>query len=406
MAIMDVLNSLEEIKDWQEETYKYLHSHPELSMQEEETRQFIFEKLQEFGYQTQLIGGGVVGVLSKGQGPKVLFRADIDALPVKEESGLSYTSTVEKIDNEGNTVPVMHACGHDMHIAAGLGAAWALAKHKEQWSGTYIALFQPGEEIAAGAKAMLEDALYEKIPHPEIALTQHVLTEPAAGKVGLMSGAFLSTAASLKIIIKGKGAHGSMPHMSIDPIVIGSAIVNRLQTIVAREVDPFKFAVVSVGSFQAGIKANIIPDTATLLVNVRAYSDEVKGQLIHAIERIVIAECQAGNCQFEPDIEISDNFPLTNNDKKLAKALTNSFEKYLGKDNVVEYLPMTASEDFSYLPRALDIPYLYWGFGAFTEEQTVYANHNPKFAPAIHPTLETGTKAAIVAILTYLGKDN
>ena len=223
MAIKEILESLEEIKDWQEETYKHLHSHPELSMQEVETAQFIFKTLESYGYQTQKIGGGVVGILENGQGPKILFRADIDALPVKEESGLDYASTVVMEDLEGNQVPVMHACGHDMHITAGLGAAWALAQHQDKWSGTYIALFQPGEETAQGAKAMLADGLLDKIPHPEIALAQHVLTEPVAGQVGTMSGPFLSTAASIKIIIKGKGAHGSMPHLSIDPIVIGSA---------------------------------------------------------------------------------------------------------------------------------------------------------------------------------------
>lgn len=404
MAIRDVLSHLNDIKDWQEESYKHLHSHPELSMQERETVAYIEDKLKTFGYVTQKIGGGLVGILENGPGETVLFRADIDALPVKEETGLDYASTVETIDLDGNRVPVMHACGHDMHIAAALGAAWALANHKEEWTGTYIALFQPGEEIAAGAKSMLEDGLLEKIPHPDIALAQHVLTEPVAGKVGVMSGPFLSTAASVKIVIKGKGAHGSMPHMSIDPIVIGSAIVTRLQTIVAREVDPFQFAVVTVGAFNAGLKANIIPEEATLLLNIRAYSDQVKEQLIDAIERIARAECQAGNCQEAPLIEVYDNFPLTDNSPEVVEKVKVSFENYLGTEQVVSYHPMTASEDFSAIPRALKIPYFYWGFGGFTEDQAVFANHNPKFALAIHPTLETGTKAAVVAILTYLGK--
>lgn len=404
MAIRDVLSHLNDIKDWQEESYKHLHSHPELSMQERETVAYIEDKLKTFGYVTQKIGGGLVGILENGPGETVLFRADIDALPVKEETGLDYASTVETIDLDGNRVPVMHACGHDMHIAAALGAAWALANHKEEWTGTYIALFQPGEEIAAGAKSMLEDGLLEKIPHPDIALAQHVLTEPVAGKVGVMSGPFLSTAASVKIVIKGKGAHGSMPHMSIDPIVIGSAIVTRLQTIVAREVDPFQFAVVTVGAFNAGLKANIIPEEATLLLNIRAYSDQVKEQLIDAIERIARAECQAGNCQEAPLIEVYDNFPLTDNSPEVVEKVKVSFENYLGTEQVVSYHPMTASEDFSAIPRALKIPYFYWGFGGFTEDQAVFANHNPKFAPAIHPTLETGTNAAVVAILTYLGK--
>lgn len=404
MAINDVLESLHSIKEWQEDTYKFLHSHPELSMQEEKTSQFIFETLQAYGYGVQMIGGGVVGVLENGSGPKVLFRADIDALPVKEETGLDYASKVVMKDLDGNTVPVMHACGHDVHIVAGLGAAWALANHLSEWRGTYIALFQPGEEIAAGAKSMIEDGLFEKIPHPELALSQHVLTEPVSGQVGALSGPFLSSAASLKVTIYGKGAHGSMPHLSIDPVVIGASVVTKLQSIVSREVDPFKFAVVSVGSFQSGLKANIIPDKATLLLNIRTYDEEVQKQVIDSIRRIVTSECNAGGCIIEPTVEIYDEYPLTDNDPQITKEVTEAFQKYLGKDRVSNYHPMTASEDFSYIPRALEIPYLYWGFGGFTKEQEVYANHNPKFAPAIQPTLTTGTEAAVVAILRYLGK--
>ncbi|MBM7637012.1 amidohydrolase [Streptococcus saliviloxodontae] len=404
MTLRKILSSLGEIRDWQEETYKYLHAHPELSMQESETAAFIEKTLISYGYETQLIGGGVVGVLKNGEGATVLFRADIDGLPVKEETGLDYASQVEMADTDGQTVPVMHACGHDTHITAGLGAAWALAQHREAWSGTYIALFQPGEEIAAGAKAMLADGLVERIPKPDVALAQHVLTSPEAGKVGSKTGPFLSSAASLKVLIKGRGAHGSMPNLSIDPIVIGSAIVSKLQSIVAREVDPFKFAVVTVGSFQAGLKANIIPETATLLLNIRAYDEEVKEQLLSSIRRIVLAECQAGGCLEEPEISVFDDFPLTSNDATVQERVASAFGTYLGQDNVVTYEPLTASEDFSYLAQAFDVPYLYWGFGGFVEGQEVYPNHSPKFAPAIHPTLETGTKAALIAAYSYLGK--
>lgn len=405
MSIQQVLQSLDKIQEWQEETYKFLHRHPELSMQETQTAQLIFDCLQGYGYQTQLIGGGVVGILQNGEGPTVLFRADMDGLPIKEETGLDYASQVVMRDLNGDMVPVMHACGHDVHIVAGLGAAWALATYRDEWQGTYIALFQPGEEIAAGAKAMIEDGLFEKIPRPDLALGQHVLTEPVAGKVGTRSGSFLSSAASLKITVYGQGAHGSMPHLSVDPIVIASSIVMRLQTIVAREVDPFQFAVVSVGSFQAGLKANIIPDTATLLVNIRTYNETVQQQVLDSIKRIVHAECEAGGCTRKPEIEVFDRYPLTDNDPQITVEVTQAFETYLGKGRVVAYQPMTASEDFSYIPRALNIPYLYWGFGGFTEEQEIYANHNPKFAPAIQPTLRTGTEAALVAILRYLGTE-
>ncbi|MCC9772281.1 amidohydrolase, partial [Streptococcus agalactiae] len=225
MSVQSVLESLIMIKEWQEETYKYFHSHPELSMQEKNTSQFIYKTLLSYGYQTLRIGGGVVGILENGDGPKVLFRADMDALPVKEETGLEYASKVVMKDLDGKTVPVMHACGHDVHIVAGLGAAWALANHLSEWQGTYIALFQPGEEIAAGAKSMIKDGLFEKIPHPDLALSQHVLTEPISGKVGTLAGPFLSSATSLKITVYGKGAHSSMPHLSIDPIIIACDIV-------------------------------------------------------------------------------------------------------------------------------------------------------------------------------------
>ncbi|MGT2948895.1 amidohydrolase [Streptococcus devriesei] len=403
MILQTVLASLEEIKDWQEEAYKHLHANPELSMQEHETCAFIEKTLESYGYETQAIGGGIVGVLKNGNGPTVLFRADIDALPVKEETSLPYASTVKAVDADGQTVPVMHACGHDLHITAGLGAAWALAQHQGGWSGTYIALFQPGEEIAAGAKAMLADGLVDKVPQPDVALAQHVLTSPAAGKVGTKVGAFLSSAASVKVVIHGKGAHGSMPNLSIDPIVIGSAIVSKMQTIVAREVDPFQFAVVTVGSFQAGLKANIIPSEATLLLNIRAYDENVKQDLLAAIERIVLGECQAGGCVEKPDIEVFDSYPLTDNDAQVTEKVRTAFETYLGKDRVITYQPMTASEDFSYLAQAFGVPYLYWGFGGFTEGQAVYPNHSSYFAPAIQPSLTTGTQAAIIALWAYLG---
>lgn len=404
MTITTMLKSIDLMKAELEETYKHFHAHPELSMQEVKTRTKIAELLRDYGYTVQEIGGGVVGVLENGVGPKVLFRADIDGLPLKEVSNLPYASTVEMTNAQGVTVPVMHACGHDFHITAGLGTARALAENKDLWQGTYIALFQPGEEIAAGARAMVDDGLVNKIPKPDIALAQHVMPNPVAGKIGTTAGPFLSSAASAKIIIKGKGAHGSMPNLGIDPIVIGASIVNKLQTIVSREVDPFNFAVVTVGSFQAGAVANIIPNEATLLLNIRAYNEDIKAQLIKSIERIVIAECQAGGAQEEPEISFYDNYPLTDNDPEVTDKVTEAFKTYLGEDNVIPYKPFPASEDFSTIADALGAPYLYWGFGGYTPNQEVFPNHSPHFVPALQPTLETGTKAALIAALTYLAK--
>jgi len=353
-AAQEVLKGLDAANTWQEELYVHLHKHPELPMQEVETAAGITRRLESYGYAVQQIGGGVVGVLENGEGPTVLFRADIDALPVEENTGLPYRSEVPG---------VMHACGHDLHITAGLGAASLLAESMDAWSGTYIALFQPGEETAAGAKSMVADGLVDKVPRPDVALGQHVLTAPQSGKVGTIAGPMLSTAASIKVTVYGKGSHGSMPHLGIDPVVLASSIVMRLQGIVAREISPFKFAVVTVGSLQAGTKANIIPDRAVLQLNIRAYDLGVRDHLLASIERIVKAECEASASPQPPEIEVYDFYPLTDNDPELTAKVTAAFVEVLGADRVVQMDPITASEDFSTIPDAFGIPYSYWGFG-------------------------------------------
>lgn len=401
-----VLNHLGDVTAWQEELYQHLHRHPELSMQEVETVAEISRRLTSYGYDVQQIGGGVVGVMANGPGPTVLFRADIDGLPVQEATGLPYASSATAVGADGVEVPVMHACGHDLHIVAGLGAAALLARHKDAWSGTYVALFQPAEETAAGARSMVDDGLVDKIPRPDVALGQHVLTEPAAGEVGTIAGPMLSTGASIRVTVHGKGSHGSMPHLGVDPVVLAAAIVTRLQTIVAREIAPSQFGVVTVGSLQAGTKANIIPDSATLLLNIRAYDDAVRETLIAAIERIVTAECQSANSPKPPQIELYESYPLTDNDAGVTEQVTKAFVEHFGEDRVKQLAPITASEDFSVLPGAFGIPYTYWGFGGFTPDQTAYPNHNPAFGPAMQPTLTTGTEAAVSAVLAYLGKDN
>lgn len=405
MSDFDIEQAVKKLGSWQEETYKWLHAHPELSMTETETRDFIYQQLQDFGYQTQKIGGGVVGVLKNGAGQTTLFRADIDGLPVKEETGLEYASTITRRDQDGNEVPVMHACGHDVHITAGLGAARVLAENRQVWSGTHIALFQPGEETAEGAKSMVTDGLVEKLPRPDVAFGQHVLADPMpTGSVGTHAGAILSTGVSLKITVHGKGSHGSMPHMGVDPVVLASAIVLRLQTIVSREIDPFKMAVLTVGSLQAGSKSNIIPERATLLVNIRAYDIEVRKHLLEAIKRMVNAECEAAGTPEPAQFELYDSYPLTNNDAETTKRVTDAFTAHFGSERVGDCGEVPASEDFSTIPDAFGIPYCYWGLGGFREEDPKFPNHNPKFAPIMQPTLATGTEAAVVAILAWLGK--
>lgn len=400
----DLASVIKDIQADSERLYKHFHQNPELSMLETKTVETIVDELESYGYSVQQIGGGVVGVLENGDGETILFRADIDGLPVKEETGLEYASTKTQQDAEGVMQPVMHACGHDFHIAAGLGAARILAENRDAWTGTYIALFQPGEETAEGATSMVEDGLADKIPTPSVALGQHVLTDPVAGKVAVAAGPVLSTGASIAVKVFGVGTHSSMPHLGIDPVVLASTIVVRLQTIIARELAPNEFGVVTVGSVQAGTKANIIPDSATLQINVRAYSDETRKQLIKAVDRIVRAECAASASPREPEIIDYDEYPLTDNDAVVAESVRKSFINQFGEDRVEVFVPATASEDFSNIPRAFGIPYCYWGVGGFTEDQEVYANHNPKFAPALQPTLQTAIEAATSAALGFLGK--
>ena len=259
LALDEVLSRLGATRPWQEELYLHLHAHPELSLHEVKTRALIAARLTELGYQVHLVGGGVVGVLANGAGPVVLSRADIDGLPVTEVTGLPYASTDTAVDETGATVGLMHACGHDAHITCLLGAAALLAAEPAAWSGTFIALFQPAEETAAGARAMVLDGLTDVIPRPDVAFGQHVLGH-TAGVLATQAGPVLSAGDSIKITVFGKGSHGSMPHLGVDPVVLASAIVLRLQSIVAREIAPGEFAVVTVGALQAGSKSNVITD--------------------------------------------------------------------------------------------------------------------------------------------------
>lgn len=394
--------------EWQRDLYLDFHRHPELSMAEHRTAQIIEEELAGIGYAVQRIGGtGVVGVLHNGEGSCVLSRADIDALPVTEQTGLPYSSTVDG---------VMHACGHDLHTSALLGAAKVLANNRSSWNGTHIALFQPGEETAAGAQAMVDDGLVEKVPHPDVALSQHVMVGEA-GVLETTAGPILSQGDSLKITVYGRGAHGSMPHNSVDPVVLAASIVLRLQTIVAREIPPGKFAVVTVGASNAGTKSNIIPDRAELLLNLRSYEPAVRQTMITAIKRIVTAECEASGSPTAPEFEFYDQFPLTHNDAAVNDLVTEAFINHFGPDRVRTAQPVTASEDFSNIPNAFGIPYTYWTVGGTDPEQyreaaakgtvgsDIPGNHSPFFAPVIDPTLEAATRAHVVAALAYLGQE-
>jgi hippurate hydrolase len=405
----DFLNDLDdELLTRLRGVYRELHQQPELSLEEHNTAERIEAELNSLDVEVQRIGGtGVVAMIRNGAGPTVLARADTDALPVSEQTGLDYASEVEG---------AMHACGHDMHVATLLGAIELLVNHKDAWAGTYIGLFQPAEETAQGAQAMLDDGLVEKIPTPDVAFSQHVMPTEA-GTIGTSPGPVLSAGDSLKITVYGRGAHGSMPHNSVDPVVLASSIVMRLQTIVSRETQPGQFAVVTVGALNAGSKSNIIADRAELLLNLRTYDAALREQIMAAIERIVRAECQAAGSPQEPEFEYYDQFPLTDNDPTVNAKVTEAFTEAFGADAVYETKPYTASEDFSRIPNAFGIPYAYWFVGSVEPEkyrraveqgtvsQDIPANHSPFFAPEIDPTLEIGIRTQVVAALAYLAQD-
>ena len=304
----NVMTGIDEVQPWQEEFYKDLHRHPDVWGEEARTAEKVTKKLQEIGADEILqIGGGVVGIIRNGEGRRVLFRADMDALPVTEATGLEYTST-----EPGKA----HVCGHDAHVASALGAAALLARNKSEWSGTYLALFQPGEETGKGAQAMIDDGLVAKLAavKPDVCLAQHVLTVPESGNVATRSGAVLSAGDSIKVTVFGKGSHGSMPQLGVDPAVLASSIVMRLQGIVSREIAPGEFGVVTVGAMKVGSAPNVISDRGELLLNVRAYDYAVRDKILRAIDRIVRAECQASGSPQEPTFETIATFPLTVND--------------------------------------------------------------------------------------------
>jgi hippurate hydrolase len=397
----EVLDGLDRIRAWQEDFYRDLHSHPELSGHESRTSDAVAARLAAWGFEVHRPGGGVVGVLTNGTGATVLARADMDALPVTELTGLPYASTQTAVDETGATVGVSHACGHDVHVTCLLGAAELLAGRRDRWSGTFVALFQPAEETASGANGMLEDGLAERIPRPDVAIAQHVLGLEA-GMIGTTVGPVMSAGDSVRITLFGKGSHGSMPHLSVDPVVLAASVVLRLQTIVARETKPGEFAVVTVGSSIAGTKSNIIPDRAVLLLNVRTYDEAVRRHVLEAIERIVRAECEGAGSPEPPTFEYYDQYPLTSNDANVAARVGAAFGEHF-PERVMDLGRVTASEDFSRIPDAFGTPYFYWGMGGFAAGVDAPPNHSPFFAPLVQPTLDTGTSALVVATLAYLG---
>lgn len=394
--------------------YTDIHAHPELSMQETRTAGIAADRLRAAGYEVTTGVGktGVVGLLRNGDGPTVMLRADMDALPVQEATGLPYASKVTSTDQEGKTVPVMHACGHDMHVAWLVGAATLLAQDRDAWHGTLLVVFQPGEETAQGAQAMIDDGLVTRFPKPDVILGQHVMPR-SAGMIGTRAGVVTSTGDSLQIRMFGHGAHGSMPQASIDPVVMAAATVMRLQTIVSREVAPNDAAVVTVGALQAGTKENVIPDEALIKLNVRTYDEAVRARVLGSIERIVKAESDASGAPTPPEITTLDHYNLVRNDPDATSRVTDAFRKHFPADRVTEAKPTTASEDFGSFGVEWRSPAVFWFVGGTDPGLVAKAkaegrlselptNHNPRFAPVIHPTLETGVEALVVAAQAWL----
>ncbi|HEX4256885.1 MAG TPA: amidohydrolase [Streptosporangiaceae bacterium] len=398
------------------EFYRDLHRHPELSLHEHRTAQRVAEALRPPGFEvTDRVGGtGVVGLLRNGDGPVVMLRADFDALPVEEQTGLPYASSARAAGDDGGEVPVMHACGHDMHATCLVGAAALLARADRAWSGTLLVVFQPAEELARGARDMVGDGLFRRFPEPDIVLGQHVGPLPA-GLIGHASGPIMAAADSVDVVLYGRGGHGSRPESTVDPVLMAAHVVTRLQGIIAREVPPTETAVVTVGRLQAGTKDNIIPGTAELGINIRTYSAQTRDLVRTAIERIVRAEAAASAAPRPPELTWTISAPLLVSDPSATEATVAAFADHFGAQRLLPMPVVNASEDVGVFGEAAGVPTVFWFWGGLETETALAAlrdgridslpgNHSPHFAPVIEPTLSTGIQALAVAALTWLGK--
>jgi amidohydrolase len=392
--------------------YLDLHQNPELSSHETQTAAKLANRLSGLGYEvTQQVGGtGIAAILKNGAGPTIMLRTELDALPVEEKTGLAYASKVHTRDDSGRDVPVMHACGHDLHMAAFFGSAEVMAHSKNTWHGTLLLIGQPAEETISGAKKMIDDGLLMRFPRPDVGVALHVGNVLPAGIVGVTPGYSYASADSLRITIYGKGGHGAAPENTVDPIVIAARTVLALQTIVSREIKPGAAAVVTVGYIQAGTKNNIIPDHAELGLTIRAYKPEVRKQILAAIARITKAEADAAGVQREPLIEQYEATDAVYNDPALTQRLSGTLEAALGKDNVVTVEPLMVSEDYAYFVEQ-GIPSFYFALGgadprAYAEAKVAGTklpfNHSPLFAPDLDPALRTGIVAEVAVLRNLL----
>lgn len=398
--------------------YRHFHANPELSMQETRTAERLAREARALGLDvTTGVGGtGVVAVLRNGEGPVVMLRADMDALPVEEQTGLPFASRVRGTSVAGIETGIMHACGHDTHMAAWVGAARRLVAMRDQWSGTLVMIAQPGEEIGRGALAMLNDGLFTRFPRPSHVIAFHDSASLPAGTIGWSDGPALANVDSIDIEVKGVGGHGAYPHTTRDPIVLASRIVTTLQTLVSRELNPLDSAVVTVGSFQSGAKHNIISDEANLLLTVRSYTPEVRRQLLDGIQRIVRGEAIAAGMPEDrmPEVTVRENefTPATVNSDALTRATVDRFRRHFGEDRVRQVPPVMAGEDFSrYRLADPAIESLIFWVGGVPHDRWEAAEGDPARLPSLHspfwapdpdPTISVATEAMVVAALNIL----
>lgn len=397
--------------------YQHIHANPELSLMEVNTAKRLADEMRKAGYEvTEKIGGnGIVAVLKNGDGPVVLVRTDMDALPIIEQTGLPYASKVKTKNRDGIEVGVMHACGHDIHMASWVGTARMLASMKDKWSGTVVFIGQPAEEIVAGAKQMLDAGLYAKFPKPDYALALHSDPLQPAGSLGYSEGLALANSDTVDILVKGKGAHGASPHLSIDPIVLSARIILDLQTIVSRESDPQDPVVVTVGSIHGGTKHNIIPNEVKLQLTVRTTTNATRDRVLKAIDRIAKAAAVGANAP-PPEVKVSlDEFtPATYNDVSLSRKCGAIFREVIGADNVRTRKPIMGAEDFSRYADGGKVPIFMYFLGTISKDKYDAAQkpgatslpglHTDAYAPIPEPSIRTGVRTMTLAAMNLMPK--
>lgn len=407
-----------------EELYKHLHLNPELSYQEEKTSELVAKSISQLGpgafkVKKQIGGFGLVATLENGPGPVIMLRADMDALPILEKTGLPYASHATGFDREGDSFPVMHACGHDMHVASLLGSAETLLNSRSFWAGTLIFVFQPAEEKGTGAQSMIDDGLYDAtrhaIPIPDVVLSAHVTSHCSGfigSKVGLMAGA----AQNYRINLQGRGGHASLPHTSVDPVVMAAYATTRLQTLVSRESNPQDMTALTVACIEAGKIENVIPQEATMKIDLRSSTDAAMNRLEQGMKRIITAETQASAAEAPPSFEMTRKFPVTWNAEAESKKLFATMASYFGDSFSDQIEPLGMSEDFSILGTSVEKPTVMWIFGGTEPEfydsmlqqgkiREIPSNHSAYFAPAIHPTLQRGIDGYTLCALSFLSQE-